>query len=353
MCPNTIHISEADRNLYTYGLGGAQELLDEASDGLDDGVLGEVRLVDLGHVSILFCKNDLGTGTYSLADSIELAAGSLATGKFITGNSKLNHLLSLVNGIPTRSSSGVLDPLNEPVVDRIGKSLLSLGDTLEGGEALIAAMEERNLSTVGRSSVGGSNNIVVLAEEAVDPGLLLLTSHVEEVVNGTVEASITILDTAAKRLGGVVVRVVGLDQRLVGDMSAISIEGVDPRAEVAVLSAVDEAEDGALSIGGTSQHGNMGRIVASSKTGRVVGEAGDIINDGSEPGVESGVKVLGLEVKDVNVAETVELTVTTLGAANFLGDGVKSLIDGSVSGAGHGVGAHLDGTLEEGVGVVP
>lgn len=33
-------------------LGGAQQLLDKTSDGLDDGVLGEVRLVDLGYVRI-------------------------------------------------------------------------------------------------------------------------------------------------------------------------------------------------------------------------------------------------------------------------------------------------------------
>src|SRR6478735_6022165 len=211
-------------------------------------------------------------GTYNLADSVELAAGSLATGKLVTGNSKLDHLLGLVNGIPARSSSRVLDPLNKPVVDRIGKSLLSLGDTLKSGEALITTMEERNLSTVGRSSVGGSNDVIVLAEEAVDPGLLLLTSHVEEIVNGAVEAGITVLDTAAERLGGVVVGVVCLDQRLIGDMSAIGIESVDPRAEVAVLSAVDEAEDGTLSVGGTSQHGDMGRIVSGSETGRVVRE---------------------------------------------------------------------------------
>lgn len=292
-------------------------------------------------------------GTYSLADSVELAAGSLATGKLVTGNSKLDHLLGLVNGIPARSGSGVLDPLNKPVVDRIGKSLLSLGDTLKSGKALITTVEERNLSTVGRSSVGGSNDVIVLAEEAVDPGLLLLTSHVEEIVNGAVEAGITVLDTAAERLGGVVVGVVCLDQRLIGDMSAIGIESVDPRAKVAILSAVDEAEDGTLSVGGTSQHGDMGRIVSGSETGRVVREAGDIVNNGSEPSVEGGVEVLGLEVKDVLVAETVELTVAALGAANFLGDSVKSLINGSVSGAGHGVGAHLDGTFEEGVGVVP
>lgn len=291
--------------------------------------------------------------TYSLADSVELAAGSLATGKLVTGDSKLDNLLSLVNGIPAGSSGGVLDPLNKPAVDRIGKGLLSLCDTLKSGEALVTTVEERNLGTVGRSSIRGSNNVVVLAEEAVDPCLLLLTSHVEDVVNGTVEASITVLDTAAERLGGIVVGVVGLDQRLIGDMSAISIEGVDPRAEVAVLSTIDEAEDGAFSIGGTSQHGDMGRIVSGSETGRVVREAGDIVNNGSEPSVEGGVEVLGLEVKDVLAAETVELSITALGAANFLGDRVKSLINGSVSGAGHGVGAHLDGTLEEGVGVVP
>jgi hypothetical protein len=291
--------------------------------------------------------------TYSLADSVELAAGSLATGKLVTGNSKLDNFLSLVNCVPARSSSGVLDPLNKPVVDGIGKSLLGLGDTLESGEALIATVEERNLSAMGRSSVGGSNNIVILAEEAVDPCLLVLTSHVEEVVNGAVEAGIAVLDTAAERLGGIVIGVVRLDQRLIRNMSTISIEGVDPRAEVAVLSAVDETKDGALSIGGTSQHRDMGRVVSGSEAGRVVGEAGDIINDGSEPSVEGGVEVLGFEVKDVLAAEAVKLTVTALGATNFLGDGIKSLINGSVSGAGHGVGTHLDGTLEEGVRVVP
>lgn len=40
-------------------LGGAQELLDQTSNGLDDRVLGEVRLVDLKHVSVVSCRDIL------------------------------------------------------------------------------------------------------------------------------------------------------------------------------------------------------------------------------------------------------------------------------------------------------
>lgn len=40
-------------------LGGTQQLLYKTSDGLDNGVLGEVRLVDLGYVSIESFRIDM------------------------------------------------------------------------------------------------------------------------------------------------------------------------------------------------------------------------------------------------------------------------------------------------------
>lgn len=58
-------------------------------------------------------------------------------------------------------------------------------------------MEEGNLSAMGRSCVGRPDNVVVGAEEAVDPSVLGSTAEVLEVVHGTVEAGVTILSAAA------------------------------------------------------------------------------------------------------------------------------------------------------------
>ncbi|KAI6765054.1 hypothetical protein HG531_012153 [Fusarium graminearum] len=239
--------------------------------------------------------------------------GILLEGKLVTRDTKLDQLASLLDGIPARASNRVLDPSDEPLVDGVGKLLLGSGDAL--------------------SSVGGSDDVIVGTKEAVNPGLLLLAAEIKEIIDRAVETGVTVLDTAAKRLAGKISRVVSRNEVSVGNVSAVSIKGVDPRAKVTVLSTVDKAEDGSLAVGSTSQQRDLRSVAAGSKTGGVVGESSNVVNNGGEPGVEGGVEVLGLEVKQVDVAETLELSVSGLGAANFLGDSIESLIDRGISGA--------------------
>lgn len=96
----------------------------------------------------------------------------------------------------------------------------------------------------------------------------------------------------------------------------------------------------------------MRSVLSGSESGRVVGESSDVVDDGGEPRVVGGVEVSRLESVDIDITEAVELTLTSR-AADFLCDGIKSLIDGGVGWAGDGISAHLDGTLEPTVGVVP
>lgn len=96
----------------------------------------------------------------------------------------------------------------------------------------------------------------------------------------------------------------------------------------------------------------MRSVLSGSESGLVVGESGDVVDDGGEPRVEGRVEVGRLEGVDINFTQAVELACTSR-TTDFLCDGVKSLVDGGVGWAGHGIGAHLDGTLEPTVGVVP
>jgi hypothetical protein len=61
------------------------------------------------------------------------------------------------------------------------------------------------------SGAGRTDDIVVRAEEAVDPSVLLRAALVEEVVDGAVEAGIAVLGAAAERVGGVVEAGVGVE----------------------------------------------------------------------------------------------------------------------------------------------
>lgn len=80
--------------------------------------------------------------------------------------------------------------------------------------------------------------------------------------------------------------------------------------------------------------------------------AGDVVNYLGEPSVADGVEVCGLQVVDVDFAETVELAIAVT-ATYFGGDHLKGYIHGCVGGAGFGVSAHLNGAGKLGVGVVP
>ena len=69
--------------------------------------------------------------------------------------------------------------------------MLSSGDGVDTFETLIASQEERNLGSVGWSSPGDTNNVVILAKEPVNPSILLGTAGVLEEVNRAVEPGIT------------------------------------------------------------------------------------------------------------------------------------------------------------------
>lgn len=213
-------------------------------------------------------------------------------------------------------------------------------------------MKEGDFGSMCRRSVGGADDVVVSTKETVDPGVLSLASNIEEVVDRAVEASIAILSTAAKGFARIIGGLVGVEKQVVGNMSTVSVKGVDPRAKVAVLSAVNKAEDSSLSVGSASQQGNLRSIASSREALGVVGVSSDIIDDGSEPRVEGRVEVGSLEVVDVDVTKTLELAIA-LGATDLFGNSIEGLVDGSISRSRDGIGAHLDSTLEEGVGVVP
>ena len=93
-------------------------------------------------------------------------------------------------------------------------------------------MEERHFGAVCRSGVGRTHDVVVCAEEAVGPGVLLGATNVEEVIYRTLKASVTILGTTAKSVGGVVEAGVGGDESAVGDVGDVGVECVDPFLKV-------------------------------------------------------------------------------------------------------------------------
>lgn len=136
-------------------------------------------------------------------------------------------------------------------------------------------------------------------------------------------------------------------------MSAVGVEGVDPGAEVGVLGAVHNAEDSALAVRGTRQEGNMGRILARGEASSIVGVAGFVVDDWCEPGIEGRVEVGCLESIEVDLAQAVDLTITASGASYFGGNSVEGFVDGCIGRARDGIGTHLHGTFEPGIGVVP
>jgi hypothetical protein len=152
--------------------------------------------------------------------------------------------------VPPGAGGGVLDPLDEPAVDGVGESLLLRRHVGEAGEALVAAVEERNLSAVRGRRVGRADDVVVGAEEPVGPRVLLSAAHVGQVVHGADEPGVAVLGAAAEGVAGKVEAGVSVDERAVGDVGDVGVEGVDPGAEVGVLGALDDAEDGAFAVGG-------------------------------------------------------------------------------------------------------
>lgn len=214
-------------------------------------------------------------------------------------------------------------------------------------------MEEGDLSAMSRGCVGRPDNVVVGAEEAIDPSVLSSTAKVLEIVHGTVEAGIAVLGAAAQRFRLVVGGVVRVDQHRVFNMSTVSIEGVDPGAEVGVFGTVDNAEDRALAVGGTSQEGNMGRIFAGAEASSIVGVTGDVVDDWGEPGVEGRIEVGSLECIEVYLAQAVDLPVAASRTSNLGGHGIKGFVDGCISRARDGVGTHLYGALKPSVRVIP
>jgi hypothetical protein len=264
--------------------------------------------------------------------------------KLVTRNTELSESTRLGLDLrPARSSGGVLDPFDEPVVHGVGKCLLSSGDVGQGCETLVSTKEEGDLGAVGGSANDAADDVAVFAEETVSPSALLGATEVNEVIDRAEEASVSILGTAHSRDRSVVGNVVSSNQLLVRDMSDISIEGVDPGAEVGVLATVNQTEDDTLTIGVTGQERNVRGVVASSEATGIVREASDLVNDGREPGIIRLVKVGSLNVVDALGAKAVKLTNTST-AANIGSDDIKTLIERGDSRARLSVSAHLDGT---------
>lgn len=137
--------------------------------------------------------------TYSLATSIKLVRRRLDQRQLVPRDTKLDKWARVGrNLVPAGTGRGVLDPLDKPLVDRISEGLLRISHVRKRGEALVAAMEEGNLSAMGRGRVGRPDNVVVGAEEAIYPGVLGSTAEVLEVVHGTIEAGITVLSATTK-----------------------------------------------------------------------------------------------------------------------------------------------------------
>lgn len=209
----------------------------------------------------------------------------------------------------------------------------------------MSTKEERNLSTVSGSTNNAANNIAVLAEETVGPGVLLAAAEIEEIVDRAEETSISILGTAHGRDRSVVGNVVSGNQLGVRDVSDISIEGVDPRAEVGVLATVNQTENDTLAVRVTGQERNVRSVLACSEATGVVGETSDLVNDGREPGIVRRIPVGSLNVVDALGAKAVELTNT--GTATDVGsDNVKTLVERGDGRARLSVSTHLDGTDE-------
>jgi hypothetical protein len=277
-----------------------------------------------------------------------VVGGSVANldGELVTRNTKLSESARLgLDLCPARSSGGVLDPFDEPVVHGVGKCLLSSGDVGESCETLVSTEEEGDLSAVGGSANNAADNVAVFAEEAVGPSALLGTTEVNEVVDRAEEAGVSVLSTAHGRDGSVVRNVVSSNQLLIRNVGNISIEGVDPRAEVGVLATIDQTKDDALAIRITGQERDVRSVLASSKATGVVREASDLVNDRREPGIETRVKACSLDIVDALGAKAVKLTNTST-TTDIGGDNVKTLVERGDSRARLGVSTHLDGTDE-------
>jgi hypothetical protein len=264
--------------------------------------------------------------------------------KLVTRNTELSESARLgLDLCPARSSGRVLDPFDEPIVHGVSKCLLSSGDVGQSCETLISTEKEGDLSAVGGSANNAADDVAVFAEETVGPSALLGAAKVDKVVDRAEEAGISILSTAHSRDRSVVRNVVSSNQLLVRDMGDISIEGVDPRAEVGVLATVDQTENHTLAVGVTGQERNVRSVIASSEATSVVGEASDLVNDRREPRIVGRVEISGLNVVDALSAKAVKLTNTST-TTNVGSDNVKTLVERGDSRTRLSVSAHLDGT---------
>lgn len=291
-------------------------------DGLNNWVLGKLGVV------------------HGLTPGVELASLARDPRKLIAGHAQLDQGSRLgLHPVPTGAGSRVLDPGNEHVVDGVGKGLLRRDDARKSSEALVAAVEEGHLGAVGGGGAGDADDVVVLGKEAVSPGGLDLGPQVDVVVDGAVEAGVTVQGAAAQRLGGKVGRRVGGLEHGRVELRDVGVEGADPLGKVAVLGAVDEREDGALAVGQAGQQRHVGRVLAGGEAGGVVGVARLVVDDGREDGVEEAAELRRHEGLGVDLAQALDLAAGRgAGAAELGGHLVETLVGGGEGGARHGVG---------------
>jgi hypothetical protein len=212
------------------------QVSDDISDRLNNWVIGECRVVDV------------------FANSVELAGRCRDPRELVSRHTKLDKSARVRRDrVPSGTSSGILDPIYEPAMDRVGQSLLLRRHILQAGEAFVAAMEERYFGTVGRCCVRWSDNVVVSTEETISPCILDIAAHVDQVINGAAKAGIAVLSATTERLAGVVGAGVCSDESTVRNVGDIGIESVDPGVEIAVLGAINDAEDRAFAVRCTSQ----------------------------------------------------------------------------------------------------
>lgn len=78
------------------------------------------------------------------------------------------------------------------------------------------------------SGVGRAHDVVVGAEEAVYPGVLLGAAHLEKVVDRAIESCVAILGAAAEGVAGEVEAGVSGDESAIGDVGDVGVKSVDP-----------------------------------------------------------------------------------------------------------------------------
>lgn len=309
---------------------------------LDHGVLGDVGI------------------EHGLAPGVVIAGTSDFNGQLVARNSELRQ--GSVGGlglVPARSSAGVLDPGNKPVIHVISQRLLRLCNVGQFRETLIASVEEWHFASVRCADSWDANDVVVVTEPTVHPGRLLVRTDVDQVVSGTEESSVSVRGTAHEGHRFIVRGVVGGQELVIRHVSHVGIEGVNPLGEIGVLTGVNHTEELALLVGVADNQGKRLGVVASSEARLVVREAGDVVHDRREPGVGGRIEVGRLDRVHIHFTKTIQGRVAGVTAeCHTSGFNVPSHLSQGDAGRGDGgsrlgIGGHFDRTRQECLGMIP